>query len=115
MTAFFSSFQVLLPCNKCNKVFRDTWFLQQHQQVHSEVRQVLKCPREGCERSFTTAFNLQNHIGSFHEELRPFTCPHAGCGKTFAMKVGKYTCCQKEDLTRSTMVNIAMMPMVVMH
>ncbi|XP_062309651.1 general transcription factor IIIAa isoform X2 [Osmerus eperlanus] len=80
------SHRVLLPCNKCNKVFRDTWFLEQHQQVHSEVRQVLKCPREGCERSFTTTFNLQNHIGSFHEELRPFTCPHAGCGKTFAMK-----------------------------
>ncbi|XP_074549973.1 general transcription factor IIIAa [Halichoeres trimaculatus] len=73
-------------CDQCGKEFRDSWFLHQHQQVHSDVRVVLKCPRDGCERSYTTAFNLQSHISSFHEELRPFTCTHAGCGKTFAMK-----------------------------
>ncbi|XP_071361160.1 transcription factor IIIA-like [Trachinotus anak] len=75
-----------LRCDQCNKVFRDSWFLQQHQHVHSEVRVVFRCPRDGCDRSFTTTFNLQSHISSFHEELRPFTCTHAGCGKTFAMK-----------------------------
>lgn len=77
----------LFQCNECNKVFRDTWFLKQHQRVHAEERQVFICPREGCQRSFTTPFNLQSHIGSFHEELRPYTCPHEGCGKTIAIKV----------------------------
>ncbi|KAK5925914.1 hypothetical protein CgunFtcFv8_021530 [Champsocephalus gunnari] len=75
-----------LKCEQCNKEFKDSWFLQQHQYVHSETRVVLKCPREACDRSFTKMFNLQSHISSFHEEERPFTCPHAGCGKTFAMK-----------------------------
>lgn len=78
--------RVTVTCDLCGKVFKDSWFLQQHRHVHSEVRAVLKCPRGGCERSFTTVFNLQSHIGSFHEELRPFACTHRGCGKTFAMK-----------------------------
>lgn len=78
--------RLILKCDQCSKVFRDSWFLQQHQHVHSETRVVLKCPRDNCNRSFTTAFNLESHISSFHEELRPFTCTHAGCGKTFAMK-----------------------------
>ncbi|KAJ8266957.1 hypothetical protein GJAV_G00136600 [Gymnothorax javanicus] len=75
-----------LQCDHCHKIFRDTWFLKQHQRVHQEELQVFKCPREGCERTYTTTFNLQSHILSFHEELRPFTCPHANCGKAFAMK-----------------------------
>ncbi|KAK2918584.1 general transcription factor IIIAa [Channa argus] len=75
-----------VKCDKCSKVFRDSWFLQQHQYVHSDMRVVLKCPRDGCERSFTTASNLQCHINSFHEGLQPFTCTHAGCGKKFASK-----------------------------
>ncbi|KAI1903114.1 hypothetical protein AGOR_G00023870 [Albula goreensis] len=78
--------RVLLQCDQCNKVFRDSWFLKQHQRVHDGQRQVLKCPREGCQRTYTTPFNLQNHIISFHEEQRNFACPHANCGKTFAMK-----------------------------
>ncbi|KAM9857388.1 transcription factor IIIA-like [Aulostomus maculatus] len=73
-------------CDQCGKAFRDSWFLHQHQRVHSETRRVYRCPRNGCQRSFTTTFNLQSHINSFHEELRPFTCPQTGCGKTFAMK-----------------------------
>ncbi|XP_026216385.1 transcription factor IIIA [Anabas testudineus] len=73
-------------CDQCSKVFRDSWFLQQHQRVHSDVRVVLKCPRADCDRSFTTMFNLQSHISSFHEELRPFACTEEGCGKTFAMR-----------------------------
>ncbi|CAB1425502.1 unnamed protein product [Pleuronectes platessa] len=75
-----------LRCEQCSKVFRDSWFLQQHQRVHSDVRLVFKCPRDGCGRSFTKIFNLQSHINSFHEELQPFACPHPGCGKTFVMK-----------------------------
>ncbi|XP_038568673.1 transcription factor IIIA-like [Micropterus salmoides] len=78
--------RLIVKCDQCNKVFRDSWFLQQHQQVHSEMRVVLRCPREGCDRSFTTTFNLESHISSFHEELRPFACTHAGCRKTFAMR-----------------------------
>ncbi|XP_076867686.1 general transcription factor IIIAa isoform X2 [Brachyhypopomus gauderio] len=77
---------VKVQCDQCKKMFRDQWFLRQHQHVHSEVRVVFRCPREGCARSYTTAFNLQSHILSFHQEERAFTCPHAGCGKTFAMK-----------------------------
>lgn len=73
-------------CDQCSKVFRDSWFLNQHQQVHSKERIVFKCPREGCDRSFTKVSNLECHISSFHEELRPFTCPHPGCGKTFAIR-----------------------------
>uniref|UniRef100_A0A672G4A1 Transcription factor IIIA n=1 Tax=Salarias fasciatus TaxID=181472 RepID=A0A672G4A1_SALFA len=76
----------VFKCDKCNKEFRDTWFLKQHERVHSDFRVVLKCPWEDCDRSFTTAFNLQSHISSFHEELRPYACPHEGCGRTFAMK-----------------------------
>ncbi|XP_068615917.1 transcription factor IIIA-like [Brachionichthys hirsutus] len=76
----------LLKCDRCEKVFRDAWFLQQHQRVHSEVRLVLHCPRDGCSRSFTTAFNLESHVSSFHEGLRPFACTRAGCGKSFSMK-----------------------------
>ncbi|CAN9510722.1 unnamed protein product [Ophioblennius macclurei] len=76
----------VLACVQCGKVFRDSWFLRQHQRVHADFRAVLRCPHEGCARSFTTAFNLQSHISSFHEGLRPFACPHPGCGKTFAMK-----------------------------
>ncbi|XP_031177056.1 general transcription factor IIIAa [Sander lucioperca] len=78
--------RLILKCDQCSKVFRDSWFLQQHQHVHSETRVVLKCPRDGCDRAFTTMFNLQSHIGSFHEELRPFACTHPGCSKTFTMK-----------------------------
>ncbi|XP_020499421.1 transcription factor IIIA-like [Labrus bergylta] len=78
--------RLTVRCDQCSKEFRDSWFLQQHQHVHSDVRVVLKCPRDGCGRSFTTAFNLQSHITSFHEEMRPFACTHAGCGKTFAMR-----------------------------
>ncbi|XP_054634144.1 transcription factor IIIA-like [Dunckerocampus dactyliophorus] len=75
-----------LSCEQCSKVFKDSWFLEQHQRVHSDTRLVYRCPREACERSFTTIFNLQSHIQAFHEELQPFTCGHPGCGKTFAMK-----------------------------
>ncbi|KAM3623161.1 uncharacterized protein V6R79_007807 [Siganus canaliculatus] len=78
--------RLILKCEQCSKVFRDSWFLRQHQRVHSDQRMVFICPRDGCDRSFTTIFNLQSHINSFHEESRPFTCPHDGCGKTFAMK-----------------------------
>lgn len=78
--------RLTLKCDQCSKVFRDSWFLQQHQHVHSETRVVLKCPRDSCGRSFTTMFNLQSHIGSFHEELRPFACTHPSCGKTFTMR-----------------------------
>lgn len=78
--------RLALRCDQCSKVFRDSWFLQQHQRVHSDMRVVLRCPRDGCDRSFTTMFNLENHIKSFHEDLRPFACTHAGCGKSFAMR-----------------------------
>ncbi|XP_015256365.1 PREDICTED: transcription factor IIIA-like [Cyprinodon variegatus] len=78
--------RVALKCKHCSKVFRDSWFLEQHQDVHSDTRVVFKCPREGCSRSYTTMFNLQSHIGSFHENLRPFVCTHGGCGRAFAMK-----------------------------
>ncbi|KAJ8390600.1 hypothetical protein AAFF_G00102060 [Aldrovandia affinis] len=75
-----------LQCDHCSKLFRDSWFLRQHQRVHEGERQVFRCPREGCRRTYSTPFNLQNHIVSFHEEQRAFACTHAGCGKTFAMK-----------------------------
>ncbi|CAL8351515.1 unnamed protein product [Boreogadus saida] len=78
--------QRVYPCDQCDKVFRKSWMLHQHQAVHADMRVVLKCPRAGCQRSFTTEFNLMSHIKSFHEELRPFACTHEGCGKTFAMK-----------------------------
>ncbi|KAM4584246.1 general transcription factor IIIAa [Odontesthes bonariensis] len=78
--------RAVLRCELCRKVFRDSWFLQQHQRVHSDTRIVFKCPRDGCDRSFTTVFNLQSHISSFHEEVRPFACTHAGCGKSFSMR-----------------------------
>ncbi|XP_073330443.1 transcription factor IIIA-like [Pagrus major] len=78
--------RVTLECDQCSKVFRDSWFLQQHQRVHAETRVVYRCPRNDCDRSFTTLFNMESHISSFHEELRPFTCTHAGCRKTFAMR-----------------------------
>ncbi|KAM4749815.1 transcription factor IIIA-like [Anableps anableps] len=78
--------RVVLRCEHCSKVFRDSWVLQQHQRVHSDTRIVYKCPREGCDRSYTTVFNLQSHIGSFHENLRPFICTRDGCGRAFAMK-----------------------------
>ncbi|XP_076006444.1 transcription factor IIIA isoform X2 [Genypterus blacodes] len=78
--------RVTVSCDLCSKEFKDSWFLEQHRRVHSPVRAVLKCPRDGCDRSFTTVFNLQSHVGSFHEELRPFACSHPGCGRTFAMK-----------------------------
>lgn len=76
----------ILKCEHCSKEFRDSWFLHQHQRVHSEKRVVLLCPRDGCDRSFTTVFNLESHISSFHEELRPYACTFTGCTKTFAMK-----------------------------
>ncbi|XP_017262538.1 general transcription factor IIIAa [Kryptolebias marmoratus] len=76
----------VVKCDQCNKDFRDSWFLQQHQQVHSEMRVVFKCPRDGCDKSYTTVFNLQSHVRSFHEDLRQFVCTHDGCGKAFAMK-----------------------------
>lgn len=84
---------VQLQCDHCSKVFRDSWFLKQHQSVHQAERRVFKCPREGCQRTYTTPFNLQNHIISFHEEQRSFSCPHANCGKTFAMKVSTPSHC----------------------
>ncbi|XP_073695923.1 transcription factor IIIA-like [Garra rufa] len=77
---------VRVKCDQCKKTFRDSWFLKQHQHVHSEERLVFHCPRDGCSRSYTTAFNLQSHILSFHEEQRSFICTHPGCGKSFSMK-----------------------------
>lgn len=78
---------VRVQCDQCKKTFRDSWFLKQHQHVHSKERLVFHCPRDGCSRSYTTAFNLQSHILSFHEEQRFFNCTHPGCGKSFSMKV----------------------------
>ncbi|KAM8843563.1 general transcription factor IIIAa [Synchiropus picturatus] len=75
-----------VKCDQCDKTFRDSWFLHQHQKVHSDTRQVFQCPRDDCSRSYTTVFNLQSHINSFHEELRPFACTHPGCGRSFSMK-----------------------------
>lgn len=77
---------VRVQCDQCQKTFRDSWFLKQHQHVHSEERLVFHCPRAGCTRSYTTAFNLQSHILSFHEQQRSFICAHPGCGKSFSMK-----------------------------
>ncbi|KAI5089067.1 transcription factor IIIA [Silurus meridionalis] len=67
-------------------MFRDRWFLKQHQRVHADSRLVFVCPRDGCGRSYTTAFNLQSHILSFHQQERAFSCTHPGCTKTFSMK-----------------------------
>lgn len=78
--------RLVVRCDSCAKVFRDSWFLRQHQRVHLESRTCLLCPWGGCGRSFTTAFNLESHIRSYHQELRPFRCDHPACGKTFAMK-----------------------------
>ncbi|XP_053346943.1 general transcription factor IIIAa [Clarias gariepinus] len=78
--------RVRVQCDVCKKVFRDGWFLKQHQRVHSEARLVFLCPRDGCTRSYTTAFNLQSHILSFHEQERAFSCTHPDCTKTFSMK-----------------------------
>ncbi|MEQ2207659.1 hypothetical protein XENOCAPTIV_016439 [Xenoophorus captivus] len=78
--------RVVLRCEHCSKEFKDSWFLHQHQRVHSDTRIVYKCPREGCGRSYTTIFNLQSHISSFHENLRSFVCTYDGCGRAFAMK-----------------------------
>ncbi|XP_061587652.1 transcription factor IIIA-like [Cololabis saira] len=78
--------RVLWRCEHCSKVFRDSWFLKQHQHVHADTRVVFRCPRDDCDRSFTTLFGLQSHITSFHEELHPFACTRPGCGKTFAMR-----------------------------
>uniref|UniRef100_A0A672PRI2 General transcription factor IIIAa n=1 Tax=Sinocyclocheilus grahami TaxID=75366 RepID=A0A672PRI2_SINGR len=58
---------VRLQCDQCKKTFRDSWFLKQHQHVHSEER--------------------VSHILSFHEEQRSFICTQPGCGRSFAMKV----------------------------
>ncbi|XP_048045702.1 general transcription factor IIIAa [Megalobrama amblycephala] len=77
---------VRVQCDQCKKTFRDSWFLKQHQHVHSKERMVFHCPRDGCTRSYTTAFNLQSHILSFHEQQRSFICTHPGCGKSFSMK-----------------------------
>lgn len=78
--------RLVVRCDICDKVFRDSWFLRQHQRVHLESRTCLLCPWEGCGRSFTTMFNLESHVRSFHQELRPFRCDQPACGKTFAMK-----------------------------
>ncbi|XP_016360834.1 transcription factor IIIA-like [Sinocyclocheilus anshuiensis] len=77
---------VRVRCDQCKKTFSDSWFLKQHQHVHSEERVVYHCPRDGCSRSYTTAFSLQSHILSFHEEQRSFICTQLGCGRSFAMK-----------------------------
>lgn len=78
--------RLILKCDHCSKVFRDSWFLKQHQRIHSDSRMCLVCPWDSCDRSFTKAFNLESHIKSFHQELRPFSCTYPTCGKTFAMK-----------------------------
>ncbi|XP_026881953.1 general transcription factor IIIAa isoform X2 [Electrophorus electricus] len=92
--------KVKVQCDQCKKMFRDMWFLRQHQRVHSETRVVFCCPREGCTRSYTTAFNLQSHILSFHQEERTFTCTHPGCGKAFAMKQSLQRHCVVHDPER---------------
>lgn len=86
LTSYLCSSRRILKCDQCSKVFRDSWFLQQHQRVHADTRVVLLCPHVGCGRSFTKVFNLESHIGSFHEELRPYVCTHVGCGRKFTMK-----------------------------
>lgn len=86
LTSYLCSSRRILKCDQCSKVFRDSWFLQQHQRVHADTRVVLLCPHAGCGRSFTKVFNLESHIGSFHEELRPHACAHVGCGRRFTMK-----------------------------
>ncbi|KAF7688443.1 general transcription factor IIIAa [Silurus meridionalis] len=78
--------KVRVQCEDCKKMFRDRWFLKQHQRVHADSRLVFVCPRDGCGRSYTTAFNLQSHILSFHQQERAFSCTHPGCTKTFSMK-----------------------------
>lgn len=79
---------VKVPCGECQRLFSNKWFLHLHElRVHSEVRRLLSCPREGCDRKFTWRFNLESHVLGDHEGKKPFSCAHPGCGKSFAMKV----------------------------
>ncbi|TSK98437.1 Transcription factor IIIA [Bagarius yarrelli] len=79
--------RVALPCDSCEKVFHNLWVLKKHKLfVHTGVRRIFECTKEGCTKTYTRQFNLQNHILSFHEGKRDFICPRDGCGKAFAME-----------------------------
>lgn len=77
-----------VPCERCEKLFNNAWFLHQHElRVHAGGKRKLPCPKKGCNKEFTRRFNLESHVHGDHEGKRPFSCAYAGCGKSFAMKV----------------------------
>ncbi|XP_054893714.1 general transcription factor IIIA, b [Poeciliopsis prolifica] len=76
-----------IVCEKCNKLFNNTWFLRVHElRAHSAEKKYFLCPREGCNRKFTRRVKLESHVLGDHEGKKPFSCAFAGCGKSFALK-----------------------------
>ncbi|XP_027861134.1 general transcription factor IIIA, b isoform X2 [Xiphophorus couchianus] len=76
-----------LVCEKCNRLFNNTWFLRLHElRAHSGEKRYFLCPREGCNRKFTRRVKLESHVLGDHEGKKPFSCAYPGCGKSFALK-----------------------------
>uniref|UniRef100_A0A087XPV2 Transcription factor IIIA n=1 Tax=Poecilia formosa TaxID=48698 RepID=A0A087XPV2_POEFO len=83
---FRSRFSEKTVCEKCNKLFNNTWFLRLHELcAHSGEKRYFLCPRDGCDRKFTRRVKLESHVLGDHEGKKPFSCAYAGCGKSFAL------------------------------
>nr|CAI5841251.1 unnamed protein product [Callosobruchus analis] len=74
-------------CNICNKSFTTGFNLKQHYTVHSEVKEIFKCPYLNCDRSYNYKKNLKFHIQHFHEKVaKSYECPIDGCSMVFSQK-----------------------------
>ena len=85
-------------CPKCNKGFRKSSLLRQHERIHLSVKPHI-C--EFCNKGFTTPWNLKMHIRT-HTGYKPYLC--STCGKGFAQTGAlqnhynaKDTNCRRDD------------------
>ncbi|KDR19683.1 Transcription factor IIIA [Zootermopsis nevadensis] len=72
------------PYEDCKKVFRRSWWLARHIQVHRGMRP-FKCEVPGCEKSYCHSNHLARHVKMKHYSTPMYTqfykCPHPGCFK----------------------------------
>ena len=70
-------------CAQCDKKFAVSWFLTQHEKMHTNERPYI-CSK--CGKGFINAPRLKAHEMT-HTDEKPFSCTEPGCEKSFKQQV----------------------------